>query len=129
MRPRQWVVLYYLWQKDGMPHVDLVERTLMDGPTISRIIDAMERHGTVVRRRCSDDRRAWRVHLTDYGRSLQGILTETVAKHHERAVAGIPERDLAVFRDVAHAVTANMDRQDTQVHSTTDEEHAVRSSI
>ena len=61
--PEQWIVLVRLWQQDGATQSALVESTLKDKATLSRILDVMERSGMVVRRPDPVDARSRRVHL------------------------------------------------------------------
>lgn len=94
LTPEQWVVLVRLWQKDGQSQSALSESTMRDRPTMSRIVDTMERSGLV--ERCVDpkDARSRLVKLTRTGKSLQPKLVPVAKKLVQRLEQNIPERDL-----------------------------------
>src|SRR3954468_23146823 len=71
LTPEQWIVLVQLWEKDGQSQSALSERTLRDRPTMSRILDTMEKSGLVERRVDEHDARSRLVRLTRTGKGLQ----------------------------------------------------------
>ena len=96
LTPEQWIVLARLWEKDGQSQSTLSELTLRDRPTMSRIIDTMEKSGLVERSVDEQDARSRRVLLTRTGRSLQAKLVPVAKKLVARLERDIPERDLEV---------------------------------
>src|SRR4051794_24376139 len=61
--PEQWIVLVRLWEEDGRTQTELGASTYRDRPTMSRILDGMERAGLVQRRADPKSARVWRIHL------------------------------------------------------------------
>jgi DNA-binding MarR family transcriptional regulator len=96
LTPEQWIVLARLWEKDGQSQSALSELTLRDRPTMSRIIDTMEKSGLVERSVDEHDARSRRVLLTRTGKSLQAKLVPVAKKLVARLERDIPERDLEV---------------------------------
>jgi len=96
LTPEQWIVLARLWEKDGQSQSALSELTLRDRPTMSRIIDTMEKSGLVERSVDEHDARSRRVLLTRTGKSLQARLVPVAKKLVARLEHDIPERDLEV---------------------------------
>ena len=96
LTPEQWIVLARLWEKDGQSQSALSELTLRDRPTMSRIIDTMEKSGLVERSVDEHDARSRRVLLTRTGKSLQAKLVPIAKKLVARLERDIPERDLEV---------------------------------
>ena len=47
--PEQWTVLLFLWEKDGVTQQELCNATFKDKPSMTRLIDNMERQHLVVR--------------------------------------------------------------------------------
>ena len=41
--PEQWTVLIFLWEKDGVTQQELCNATFKDKPSMTRLIDNMER--------------------------------------------------------------------------------------
>ncbi len=67
----QYIVLVRLWEQDGISFSELGDRLDFDNPTLTGVIDRMERDGLVERRRCHNDRRVIRVHVTANGHNLR----------------------------------------------------------
>ncbi len=106
--PEQWVILVRLWQRDGRTQTELGESTFRDRPTMSRILDGMERRELLVRRASPDDGRSWRVHLTPRGRGLEKRLVPIARVLVERSLRGIPRADLATTRATLKRVFENL---------------------
>lgn len=94
LTPEQWVVLVQLWQKDGQSQSVLGELTLRDKPTLSRILDTMEKSGLVSRQADEADARTKLVKLTRRGKSLQAKLVPVAKQLVARLESGISEADL-----------------------------------
>lgn len=67
----QYVVLARLWEEEGTSLTELGERLYFDNPTLTGIIDRMERDGLLQRQRDQSDRRVVKVFLTDKGKALR----------------------------------------------------------
>ncbi|HXK16904.1 MAG TPA: MarR family transcriptional regulator [Polyangiaceae bacterium] len=96
LTPEQWIVLVQLWRKDGQSQSALSELTLRDRPTMSRILDTMEKSGLVERSVDEQDARARLVKLTRSGKSLQAKLVPVAKQLVARLERDIPERELEV---------------------------------
>jgi MarR family transcriptional regulator, organic hydroperoxide resistance regulator len=94
LTPEQWVVLVELWRKDGQSQSVLAELTLRDKPTMSRILDTMERGGLVVRQADEADARTKLVKLTRVGKGLQQKLVPVAKQLVARLERDISEADL-----------------------------------
>ena len=80
--PEQFSVLSYLWQQDGLQQTELATCTDRNRANVTRIIDILEREGIVERRDDENDRRVFRIYLTDKGKSLR----EQTAKCAEQSI-------------------------------------------
>jgi MarR family transcriptional regulator, organic hydroperoxide resistance regulator len=109
--PEQWVVLARLWQEDGRTQTELGESTWRDRPTMSRILDGMEKRGLLVRRASAEDGRAWRVHLTPRGKALEARLVPVARRIVEQSLRGVSKADLATTRATLQKVFANLTRE------------------
>jgi DNA-binding MarR family transcriptional regulator len=108
LTPEQWIVLVELWEKDGQSQSALSERTLRDRPTMSRILDTMEKTGLVARSVDEHDARSRRVLLTRTGKSLQAKLVPIAKKIVARLEHEIPERDLETTHRALTHMLANL---------------------
>ncbi len=71
LTPSQFAVLSSLWLQDGSAFKDLAAVHWCTRPTMTGIVDTLERKGLVVRKPNPDDRRSLLVCLTDRGRAMQ----------------------------------------------------------
>lgn len=108
LTPEQWVVLVQLWEKDGQSQSALSERTLRDRPTMSRILDTMEKSDLVTRVVDEHDARSRLVKLTRTGKSLQAKLVPVAKKLVARLERDIPERDLETTHRTLTHMLANL---------------------
>src|ERR1700674_3218526 len=67
----QEMFLWHLWRQEGLTQSQLVERMCVQPPTVSKMLDRLEKTGLVERRPDSEDSRISRVYLTERGHSSQ----------------------------------------------------------
>lgn len=106
--PEQWIVLVRLWESDGRTQTELGDATYRDRPTMSRILDLMEKRELVERRASATNARIWHVHLTRQGKALQRRLVPRAEKLVKEMVRGIPPKDLEVTRATLRKLFENM---------------------
>jgi len=94
LTPEQWIVLVQLWTKDGQSQSALSELTLRDAPTLSRILDTMQKADLVSRVVDEQDARTRLVKLTRAGKALQAKLVPVAKRLVSRLEHGISESDL-----------------------------------
>lgn len=109
LTPEQWIVLVQLWRKDGQSQSALSELTLRDRPTMSRILDTMEKSGLVERSVDEKDARSRLVKLTRSGKSLQNELVPIAKTLVARLEAGISERDLEITHKTLSRILKNLE--------------------
>lgn len=71
LTPPQYFVLTLLWERDGRPFKELAVASHCSPPTITGIVDNLEKKGLVRREPNPDDRRSLLARLTEKGRALQ----------------------------------------------------------
>ncbi|MHC1712285.1 MAG: MarR family winged helix-turn-helix transcriptional regulator [Solidesulfovibrio sp.] len=103
--PEQWVVLYRLFETQGLTQCGLGERTVKDKTTITRILDRLEAKGLVTRRRDLQDRRSQRIFLTSDGETLIQRLVPLVRRYAAEAFADVGSDD----RDALHRILGNIE--------------------
>jgi DNA-binding MarR family transcriptional regulator len=93
----QYIVLQCLWDEDGLPLSELGHRLYFDNPTITGIVDRMEKLSLVARSRDTADRRVVRVYLAAEGRRLKASLPNTADEINRTAVAGLSKSEIEQF--------------------------------
>ena len=104
----QWSVLACLWQKDKVTQQALCTLTLKDKPSMTRLIDKLEKANLVTRVADHNDRRINLIHLTEAGSALQTKATELVDKIVVKTLSNITEEELNVGRTVLKKILANL---------------------
>lgn len=72
LTPPQYQTLRLLWVQDGRPFKELAASNGCTPPTMTGIVDTLEKKGLVTRQPNPDDRRSLLVTLTEKGRALEG---------------------------------------------------------
>jgi len=108
LTPEQWIVLVQLWQKDGQSQSALSELTLRDRPTMSRILDTMEKSGLVERVVDAQDARTRLVRLTRRGRTLEEKLVPIARQLVARLEQGVSESDLETTHRTLSRMLGNL---------------------
>ena len=104
----QWTVLACLWNKDKVTQQTLCSLTAKDKPSMTRLIDKLEKHNLVTRVSDHNDRRINLIHLTDSGIALQQKATELVEKIVCKALNNITEEELTISRGVLKKIMTNL---------------------
>jgi len=103
-----WLILSSLKGERWRTQQDLARAVGIEGPTLTRHVDAMERDGLVTRHRDTGDRRAVRVELTAVGEALHADLLRAVIAFNRRLRRGLAEHDIAQLRELLDRLAANV---------------------
>lgn len=76
---------------------ELAERLRLDKSSVSRMVAEMERKGLLVRERDPDNRRQFRLRLTDRGHAMHVRMAATVHAHYESWVAAMTRTERAAL--------------------------------
>jgi DNA-binding MarR family transcriptional regulator len=68
----------------------------------------MEERGLVRRERDLQDRRIWRIWLTDGGKELEVVLPPIIGELREQAMGGISYADQELFSQILNQAIANL---------------------
>jgi DNA-binding MarR family transcriptional regulator len=93
MHPGQAFCLRTLARHDGMSQRDLAATLHVSRPTVTAMLQRMERSGMVLRTTDEGDQRITRVHLTEEGRRLERSLTKVLLTYSARVLDSIPSDD------------------------------------
>ena len=105
----QWSVLACLWKEDKVTQRELCDLTRKDKPSMTRLIDNLERSEIVVRVSHPTDRRVNLIHLTQYGASLHKKVAEVVQGVLDKSLAGVSEDEINSARTLLDKVISNLD--------------------
>ena len=106
--PEQWTVLRYLWSKDGVTQQELCNATFKDKPSMTRLIDNLEKQSLVVRSAGKTDRRINIIRLTSRGKNLEEKTQPLVLDTLQAALDGLTEQDMEAARYLLNKVFNNI---------------------
>lgn len=104
----QWSVLYHLWKQDGISQQELCLATFRDKPSITRLLDNLEKLGMVVRKPSPSDKRSKLIMLTATANSLQEKTMRIAATTLNEALEGVAATDLESAKKVLQQVYDNL---------------------
>ena len=104
----QWSVLYHLWKEDGKSQQELCNATFRDKPSITRLVDNLEKLNLVKRVASENDRRINRIYLTKQAQKLQDETMELAESTLNEALTGVPSDKIDVCKEVLQIVYNNL---------------------
>ena len=104
----QWSVLYHLWKEDGMSQQQLCDATFRDKPSITRLVDNLEKLGLVKRMADKNDRRVNKVCTTAEAQKLQELSMEVANKTLNEALDGMSIAKIEIAKEVLQIVYDNL---------------------
>jgi len=127
--PGQAICLRFLSANDGITQRDLADALHLARPTVSRMLQAMEKAGAIERRSDEHDQRLTHVYLTARGREVEAAFRTVSAGVINETIGSLPERDrrelerlLGAFADSAsRAIAARRPASDSASAQAADE--------
>jgi len=104
----QWSVLYHLWKEDGMSQQQLCDATFRDKPSITRLVDNLEKLKLVRRVASKDDRRINLIFLTKEAQLLQEQTLEIANQTLNEALDGVSNGQIEIAKEVLQSVYDNL---------------------
>ena len=105
----RWLVLMHLSRMGGESHQkELAFIVGVEGPTLVRVLDGLERLGLVQRLGVEGDKRARLIRLTSKADSVINDIMRIGIKLRGEALAGISDEDIESFFRVLEAILANL---------------------
>jgi DNA-binding MarR family transcriptional regulator len=104
----QWSVLYQLWKQDGSSQQELCLRTFRDKPSITRLVDNLEKLQLVKRVPSESDRRINLVFLTRQGVKMEEQTMELAEETLNEALTGIPSDNINLCKEILQQVYDNL---------------------
>jgi DNA-binding MarR family transcriptional regulator len=104
----QYIVLARLWEGDGISITELCDRLYIDNPTLTGIVDRMERDGVLERRRDRGDRRVVNVYLTEKGKNLRQAVGDFAEETDAEAWDGFTVSEKKTMLDALNLIWKRM---------------------
>jgi DNA-binding MarR family transcriptional regulator len=104
----QWSVLYHLWKADGLSQQQLCDATFRDKPSITRLVDNLEKVNLVKRNASKEDRRINIIVLTENGRELEEKCMAIANNTLNESLEGVSNLNIEVAKEVLQMVYDNL---------------------
>ena len=104
----QWSVLYHLWKEDGQSQQQLCDATFRDKPSITRLVDNLEKLGLVKRTANKNDRRINKICITPEAQNLQLQTMEVANQTLNEALEGVTNGQVEIAKEVLQMVYENL---------------------
>lgn len=104
----QWSVLYHLWKQEGISQQDLCNATFRDKPSITRLVDNLEKLNLVKRVASVSDRRINRIYLTKQSQKLQEETMKLADETLNEALLTVPADKIDICKEVLQIVYDNL---------------------
>lgn len=104
----QWSVLYHLWKEEGQSQQQLCDATFRDKPSITRLVDNLEKLKLVKRVPSKNDRRINLIYLTREAKNLQGKTMDLANQTLNEALSGVTNGQIEIAKEVLQTVYNNL---------------------
>lgn len=106
----QWSVLYHLWKQDGQSQQQLCEATFRDKPSITRLVDNLEKSKLVKRVASKNDRRSNLIFLTKDAKGLEQKTMEVANRTLNESLEGVTNGQIEIAKEVLQMVYDNLSK-------------------
>ena len=104
----QWSVLYHLWKHEGISQQELCNATFRDKPSITRLVDNLEKLNLVKRVASENDRRINLIYLTKQAQKLQEETMALADATLNEALITVPVDKVEICKEVLQIVYDNL---------------------
>ena len=104
----QWSVLYHLWKQDGRSQQELCDATFRDKPSITRLVDNLEKLNLVKRVPSENDRRINLIYLTKNAQKLEDETMQIADETLNEALKTVPADKIDDCKEVLQIVYDNL---------------------
>lgn len=104
----QWQVLLTLAKQNKINQKVLSQAVNKDQPTLTRMLDILERKTLVERHVSKEDRRSFSIYITEKGLTLTEELTPYIEDIFKEILNGISAKDLTTYLNVLSKIDNNI---------------------
>lgn len=109
LTPEQFLLIDLLWNMGPMSQQQLADNMRKDKNSITKLVDALEKKGLIMRQKDINDRRSNTIVPTAAGEAMKMDTKEKGISMLDKMLEGIPEKDLRVFLDTLNRLSDNME--------------------
>lgn len=114
LTPEQFMLIDLLWNHGEMSQQQLADQMQKDKNSVTKLVDAIERKGFVVRQQNLNDRRSNTLVLTEKANQLKPGAKQKGISILDQILEGIDEEELRAFLTTLRKLNNNMTISDNQ---------------
>jgi MarR family transcriptional regulator for hemolysin len=104
----QWRALKRVSHEPGLTQNEVAEFLEMEPIAVGRVIDRLQKAGFIERRADPQDRRVWRLHITDKAHDVVDDMEQISSELFKQAQRGIAAADMKIMLDVFTRMKQNL---------------------
>jgi DNA-binding MarR family transcriptional regulator len=108
LTPEQWTILYSLSSKDGITQQELANTTYKDKPSITRLLDNLQKQMLIVRLADKTDKRINKIHITKVGLALNEKAQIIASQVMKDALNEISEEEIRLGESILKKIFKNL---------------------
>lgn len=105
----QFPILVHLWEEQGLTQKKLRDLIRVEQPTLANTLKRMERDGLIKKIPDEDDKRQWRIYLTQRALDLKDALQENSHDVNKIIVKRLDETEQKEFMRLIGVVTSTLE--------------------
>lgn len=108
LTPEQFMLIDLLWNQGEMSQQQLADQLQKDKNSVTKLVDAIERKGFVIRKQNANDRRSNTIVLTEKAEILKPCAKQKGISILDHMLDGISEKEIRAFLDTLRKLNDNM---------------------
>jgi len=106
--PEQWIILYHLWNKDGLTISEVANISRKDIANATRIIDKLEKMGYVSKKRNENDSRSYLINALPKAEEIKNKVQNCWKESVELATEGISKSEQQELLIIIEKIESNV---------------------
>ncbi len=104
----QWLVLKAIEQDNSASQQQIAAAVFKDVASITRMIELLVQNGYLMREFHSEDRRRFKITLTEKGKVVIEKMQPHILANRDQALQGISQEEIKLLQNVLNKITANV---------------------
>lgn len=117
----QWIAMYYIEKNESLSQKDLADLMGASQPTVTGILDRLEKQGYIERREDKEDKRRKVIGLTKEGRKINKKLTDIGEDFRNACLEDVSVKDQEIFLDILDKMVKSCKKWDEDTKRISDE--------
>lgn len=107
----QFPILVHLWEEQGITQKALRDLIRVEQPTLANTLKRMERDGLIKRVPDEEDKRQWRIYMTQRALDIKDALQEASRNVNEIIIGGMNETEQKEFMRLIGIITSTLENE------------------